>query len=246
MAPEPHPADVEKMLDAATSTSSESVPRGGTEPLVSGPSDPQAHSGSAGRAGDGLPGGEAGGPATPDGLVDLVHGLESNSGLDRPARVLETVANVVAPEGPRRDVLQGSWLGHALHPLMTDLPLGMWMSASLLDLIGGKRSRPAATRLVGAGIAAAVPTVATGLAEWLDTEPASRRVGVVHANLNSLALVLYGGSFVARRRGRHGRAVLWGFAGGLSAIAGGYLGGHLSIARKDGTRDSRFADPAPA
>jgi uncharacterized membrane protein len=217
MAPEPHPADVEQMLDAAASTSPESVPRTGT-----------------------------GGPATPDGLVDLVQGLEGNAALDRPARVLETVANAVAPEGPRRDVLQGSWLGHALHPLLTDLPLGMWMSASLLDLIGGQRARPAATRLVGAGIAAAVPTAATGLAEWLDAEPASRRVGVVHANLNSLALGLYVGSFVARRRGRHGRAVLCGFAGGLSALAGGYLGGHLSIARKVGTRDSRFVDPAPA
>lgn len=236
MAPEPDPADVEQMLAASASRPAQVVPGSGTDPHEDGPSAARARDADR----------REGGPATPDGLVDLVHGLEGNAGLDRPAQVLETVANAVAPAGPRRDILQGSWLGHALHPLLTDLPLGMWMSASLLDLIGGKRSRPAATRLVGAGIAAAVPTAATGLAEWLDTEPAARRVGVVHANLNSLALALYTGSFVARRRGRHGRAVLWGFAGGLSAIAGGYLGGHLSVARKVGTRDARFVDPEPA
>jgi uncharacterized membrane protein len=127
---------------------------------------------------------------------------------------------------------------------MTDFPLGTWMSASLLDLVGGRSARPAAQRLVGFGVAAAIPTAATGLAEWLRVDRATRRVGVVHATVNTTAMALYAASFVARRRGRHGPAVALGITGGVTATIGGYFGGHLSLARKAGTRDPRLAEPA--
>lgn len=239
MAPEPRPSDVEKMIEMQPGAGAGAPGPAGSPPddaTVAAPGGPaEAHS-------DRPSGATPDGPATPAGLVDAVRRLEGDAGLDRPGELLERIADVVAPEGPRRDILRGSWLGHSLHPLLTDFPLGLWMSASLLDLIGGRRSRPAATRLVAAGVAAAVPTAAAGMAEWLDTEPAARRVGVVHANLNGVALVLYTGSLMARLRGRHGRAVARGIAGGLTAIAGGYLGGHLSLARKVGTRDPRFTE----
>jgi uncharacterized membrane protein len=183
-------------------------------------------------------------PPTPEAVVDLVHRIEASEGLDRPAEVVEKVANAVAPAGPVHDALTGTWLGHALHPLMTDFPLGMWLSASLLDFVGGKASRTASRRLVGLGVLAAVPTAATGLAEWLHVDRASRRVGVVHANSNSLGLVLYTASYLARRRGHHFRGVALAVGGGMAASFGGYLGGHLSIARKAGTLDERFAEPA--
>ena len=237
MAPEPRPSDVEKMIDIGSQLGAK--PGDTTDPVAS-PSGQHAMAAATGEPGEAA----IDRPSTPAGLVDAVRRLEGSTALDRPAELLENIADAVAPVGPRRDILQGSWLGHALHPLLTDFPLGMWMSASLLDLIGGRRSRPAATRLVAAGIAAAVPTAAAGMAEWLDTDPAARRVGVVHANVNSVAMALYTGSLIARLRGRHGRAVAWGIAGGLTATAGGYLGGHLSLARKVGTRDPRFTEPA--
>ena len=183
-------------------------------------------------------------PPTPQAVVDMVHRIEASEGLDRPAGVVEKVANAVARPGAAHDALTGKWLGHALHPLMTDIPLGMWMSASLLDLVGGRASRKASRRLVGLGIVAAVPTAATGLAEWLHVDRASRRVGVVHANSNSLGLVLYTASYLARRRGHHMRGAVLGIGGGLAATFGGYLGAHLTIARKAGTRDDRFVQPA--
>jgi uncharacterized membrane protein len=181
---------------------------------------------------------------TPPALVDTVRGIEASETLEGAATVVERVARAVAPPGPVHDALTGAWLGHAVHPLLTDLPLGMWMSGSLLDIVGGRSARPAARRLIGIGVVAAVPTAATGLAEWLHVDRAARRVGVVHAMVNSVGLVLYGSSFLARRRGHHLRGMALGVAGGLAAIAGGYLGGHLTIARKAGSRDPRFVVPA--
>ncbi len=132
--------------------------------------------------------------------------------------------------------LRGDWLGHALHPMLTDAPIGLWTASMVLDLVGGKASRPAARRLVGMGLLAAVPTAAAGLAEW-ESLPnrASRRVATAHAAGNVLVLGLYLRSWLSRRGGRHTAGALWGFAGGVLAAVTGYLGGHLSFALGVGT-----------
>jgi uncharacterized membrane protein len=128
--------------------------------------------------------------------------------------------------------------------MLTDFPLGSWMSASLLDLVGGRSARPASRRLIGFGLLMAAPTVATGLAEWQATSGPARRVGVVHAAVNTTALALYTSSWLARRGDRHGKGVLLGIAGGVTATVGGYLGGHLSLVRKVGTAEPGFMPPA--
>jgi uncharacterized membrane protein len=132
--------------------------------------------------------------------------------------------------------LGGRWLGHALHPLLTDLPIGSWTSASLLDVVGGRAARPAARRLIAFGVATAVPTALAGLVDWRSATPEERRVGVIHAGVNASAVVLYGLSLVSRRQGHHARGVLWAAAGGLVATGGGYLGGHLAAARDTALR----------
>jgi uncharacterized membrane protein len=91
---------------------------------------------------------------------------------------------------PVRNVLSGTAIGHPLHPILTDLPIGAWSMATLLDILGGPASAPAADILVSVGIAAAVPTAAAGLNDWSDTEGKSRRTGLVHAAANSTALCL--------------------------------------------------------
>ena len=126
--------------------------------------------------------------------------------------------------------------------MLTDFPLGAWMSASLLDLVGGRGARRASRRLIGFGLLAAVPTAVAGLAEWQATSGAARRVGVVHVSVNSTATVLYGSSWLARRRGRHAKGVLLALAGGVFATLGGYFGGHLSLVRKIGTADPALGD----
>ena len=166
--------------------------------------------------------------------------LEADSRLDRPARGLAALDDAVVRSPEADDALRGAWFGHALHPMLTDFPLGAWMSASFLDLFGGPGARRPAQRLVGFGLLAAVPTAAAGLAEWRATGGGARRVGVVHASVNTIALLLYGSSWLVRRRAAHRTAVALGVAGGLVATTGGYFGGHLSLVRKIGTTDAAF------
>jgi uncharacterized membrane protein len=178
-------------------------------------------------------------PGTPA-LVDLTRRIEGATALDSSRRTAQRVADMLLANRTRRELLHGTWLGHAVHPVMTDLPLGCWVSASLLDLFGGTQSRPAATRLVGIGLAAAVPTAVTGLAEWGVAGQREQRVGLVHAASNTVALGLYAASYAARCNGRHRRGAVLALAGSAAAGAGGYLGGHLVSARKLSTRHPVF------
>ncbi|MFC0646686.1 DUF2231 domain-containing protein [Cellulomonas phragmiteti] len=125
-------------------------------------------------------------------------------------------------------LLHGRPLGHALHPLMTDTPIGLWTSAAVLDLTGGPSAGPHADRLLGLGILAALPTSLTGLADWAVSGRRTRRVGVAHAALNSAGLVLYAGSWVLRRRGARPLGVAASLAATGLVSASGYLGGHMS------------------
>jgi uncharacterized membrane protein len=172
---------------------------------------------------------------TPDWIRSMVGNLESNRSIDGSLGLYDR-ASTRLNEGRTGAVLRGEWLGHALHPLMTDVPLGCWMSASLLDLVGGRRSRASARRLLGIGILAAVPTAASGLADYgtIETQT-SRRVAAVHGAGNTLALLAYVRSWRLRGRGHHLRGMAWALSGGAMAVVTGYLGGHLSFARAVGT-----------
>jgi nitrite reductase/ring-hydroxylating ferredoxin subunit/uncharacterized membrane protein len=183
----------------------------------------------------------------------LPHALSERIGaidaLDAPAKAIaKQIRNLLPDGGGVKDVLSGTWIGHTLHPLLTDVPIGTWTSATLLDLCGGRASRPAAQRLIGVGLAAAAPTAWSGWSDWADTEPDDdevRRIGIVHALVNGGAIALYGASFAARRRGAHTTGVLLGLAGAGAMGAGGWLGGDLAFARGVGVNETVFVE-APA
>jgi uncharacterized membrane protein len=147
------------------------------------------------------------------------------------------LSTVTAPVVPSDDsIFRTDVLGHALHPVLTDLPLGCWTSASIVDAIGGKSGRKAATRLLGVGLLAAGPTAYAGLASWSRLEGADRRVGAVHAIGNDVAIVLFASSFVARVRGDHWRGVRLALLGNLATAAAGHLGGHLALSHGTASR----------
>ena len=179
----------------------------------------------------------------PNALVRWTRRLEDAEVLDGPVRAVEPFVTTAFGTGVRGAILRGEWLGHALHPLLTDVVLGTWTSATVLDVVGGRDSRAAAQRLVATGLLAVGPTAWSGWAEWSDAGPRDRRVGLVHAVTNGLAIGLYGASYVARRQDRHRAGASLALAGQAVAGVGAYLGGHLSAARKVGSHDPAF-DPA--
>jgi nitrite reductase/ring-hydroxylating ferredoxin subunit/uncharacterized membrane protein len=175
-------------------------------------------------------------------LHDLAEGLGEVEGLDRAGDPLAKGVREGIGRGPLKDLLSGTWLGHAVHPALVVAPIGAWTSALVLDLAGGRDARPAADRLVGVGVAAALPTAVSGLSDWADTIGPDRRVGLVHALANTVALCLYGGSYLARRRDRRGLGVALGVAGGGALSVGGYLGGHLAYSNGVGVDQTVFED----
>ena len=167
--------------------------------------------------------------------------IESAEAIDQLAEPVHGALDKVLPRGALKDVLHGVWLGHPLHPLLTDLPIGFWTSAFVLDLCG-KKMRPAADTLVGLGVLSALPTAASGAADWSELNKPERRAGLVHGLANAAATVLFALSYWARRRDRRAKGVLLGMAGSAAATAGGYLGGHLSFRRAAGVNTNARLD----
>ncbi len=173
-------------------------------------------------------------------LTRLTDRIESADGLDGLASGIGDLAARLVADPGRASLLRSGLMGHAAHPVLTDVPLGAWMSAAVLDWTGGERMRPASQRLVGLGNLAAVPTLVTGLAEYAGLGTRARRVAAVHAVANDIAVGLTLASWAARRAERHGlgRVLL---AGALTVgSVGAYLGGHLSIGMKAGSHDPRI------
>ncbi len=180
--------------------------------------------------------------AQPALLDDAVSKLEDATALDPVANALARVLGKLAPTGPVKDAASGTPVGHPLHPSLVTVPIGAWVSASVLDLVGGKKSRPAAKKLVALGILSALPTAYAGASDWVDTLGAERRVGLVHALSNYTALGLYTASWRARGRGRHARGVALALAGSTLLGVGGWLGGHLAYALGVGVDTTAFQE----
>ncbi|MDQ3889263.1 MAG: Rieske 2Fe-2S domain-containing protein [Actinomycetota bacterium] len=184
----------------------------------------------------------AGRPGSPV-MHEVAERIGEVEALDAPA---EKIAGQVSRRLGRSrfgDLLAGTWLGHALHPFFTDLPIGSWTSATLLDLFGGPDSDAASDRLVAFGIAASLPTAVTGLTDWADTTRSDahvRRIGLVHALANTAGLGLFAASLAARRRGNRSRGKALGLAGMGALTVGGHLGAHLSYSKGVGVDQTVF------
>jgi len=174
------------------------------------------------------------------GLYELTERLGHLEALDGVGRKLAHSVGRVFPHGPVKDALSGTWLGHSLHPVLTDVPIGTWVSATALDVLGDEEHEPAAELLIKLGLVASLPTVAAGLSDWSDTMGAERRIGLLHAAGNSAVSLLYLGSLAARKRGHRGLGVSLGLLGTGVTLFSAYLGGHLSLAMGVGVDQSTF------
>ena len=78
-------------------------------------------------------------------LERLTGAIERSAQLDVVARSLtEPFSNLVRP-GRIKDLLSGTWLAHPAHPMLTDVVIGAWTSALVLDMTGRDDARRAAT-----------------------------------------------------------------------------------------------------
>jgi nitrite reductase/ring-hydroxylating ferredoxin subunit/uncharacterized membrane protein len=171
----------------------------------------------------------------------LIAGIERVRSLDAVGKVLSQAVSKVVRPGRTKDLLAGTWLGHPVHPMLTDVPIGAWTSAFVLDLFGGRQARRAADALVGVGVLAAVPTAATGLSDLADVEHSQQRIlGTAHALGNVTAVALYGGSFLARRRGRRNLGVRLATLGAAVVTGSGFIGGHLAYRKGVGVDETVF------
>jgi nitrite reductase/ring-hydroxylating ferredoxin subunit/uncharacterized membrane protein len=165
--------------------------------------------------------------------------------VDSPAidRVAEPLSKSVrgaydaaGPGGQRvKNALHGVWLGHPLHPVFTDVPIGAWTTALALDVAanGDPAMRRAATFAMGVGLAGAAGAAVTGLTDWSETHGRSRRAGLIHGLLNLTATTMFATAFALRRKDSHdGRVCAWmGYAVALGAA---YLGGDLVYGQRIG------------
>ncbi|MGZ7033337.1 MAG: DUF2231 domain-containing protein, partial [Thermoanaerobaculia bacterium] len=182
--------------------------------------------------------------------------------------VSQTIANIIAEEdwlddiaGPvqefihdlfgdareLKNALHGTWLGHPLHPVLTDIPLGAWTVALVLDAIeemtGREELEAGADAAIGIGLLGALGAAVTGLTDWSETDGRSRKVGLTHGLLNIAATSLYATSWIMRlRKKQRPNAVALSMLGYAISGASAYLGGHLALGEQVGVDHTATAN----
>lgn len=177
-----------------------------------------------------------------DEVDKCVKRIEAAEGLDRVGLPLAAAISRLTRPALIKNTLSGVWLGHQLHPLLTDVPIGSWVAAATLDFTGGRSHRRATRRLVAIGTLAAIPTALAGASDWAETYGPEQRDGLVHAVANFSAVSLQATSYLARKRGRWLAGAILSAGGlGLMSVAA-YLGGHLTYVRGTGVNHTAFQD----
>ena len=181
-------------------------------------------------------------PATP--LTDRISDVLQNA-------VKAVIGSNRKPPRRFRTLLNGTWLGHPLHPAITDVPIGAWLLAVIFDIIwliapdANAWAARGAEAAVLIGILGALAAAVTGLTDWSDTYGAERTVGLYHAGLNTLALVLYVVSFILRLTVPSGEslaAAILGFIAVIAVLVAAYLGGDMVFGKATGVNHTAWPE----
>ena len=171
------------------------------------------------------------------GLATLADQPALDSIAEPLSRLVRTTYEAAGTAGQAaKNAVHGVWLGHPLHPVFTDIPIGAWTTALALDACanGDRGMRRAATFAMGVGLLGAVGSAITGLTDWSETDGRSRRTGLVHGLLNIAATALTAAAYVRRltTRNHNARALAW--TGYAIAAGSAYLGGDLVYGNRVG------------
>lgn len=161
-------------------------------------------------------------------LESLARRIEDAEVLDPLADYSRDLSRDTFHDSPALDdLLGGGWLGHRVHPVLVQLPLGAWSMAVLLDLVDGEKHAAAVDALLVAGCVAYFPAALTGAHDLATTTGPATRVAITHAASMDIAVGLFAMAWVRHRRGDRRGARRLALAGTAVAGAGAYLGGHL-------------------
>jgi nitrite reductase/ring-hydroxylating ferredoxin subunit/uncharacterized membrane protein len=176
--------------------------------------------------------------------------LTDQPALDRVAKPLsEAVRGAYEAAGPAgratKNALHGVWLGHPLHPVFTDIPLGAWTTALALDAAanGDRGMKEAATFAMGVGLAGAMGAAVTGLTDWSETDGQPRRTGLLHGLMNIAATTLFATAYALRRNDSHDGGMKYAWAGYAIALGAAYLGGDLVYSQRIGVTHADAQPP---
>jgi len=180
----------------------------------------------------------------------IIKTIDDQEWIDETAKPLQKAVrdSFVGPVGREiKNLLHGTWLGHPLHPVLTDIPIGAWTAALVFDALesmsGRKECGSAADLAIGVGLIGAVGSAVTGITDWSETDDRARRIGFVHGVLNVVATTLYATSYFMRK-GRRTRStgVSLSMLGYAVASSAAYLGGHLTFGEQIGVDHTATAD----
>ena len=153
-----------------------------------------------------------------------------------------------------KNLLHGVWLGHPLHPALTDVPVGAWTAALVFDAIDGISGRDdlraGADAAVAIGLIGAVGSAITGLTDWAEVYGGERatKVGLTHGLFNLAAAGLYTASWILRKdRASRQKGIALSMLGYAIAGFSAYLGGHLTYGEQlgvDHTATANAAEPS--
>jgi len=158
-----------------------------------------------------------------------------------------------------QDFLNGSWLGHSLHPVLTDVVVGGSTVAVLLEVLGWfgvDGLRTAIVWTLALTWISALGTIVTGLTDYKDTATGDERnVAGLHGLINIVATIAFIVAFLAYLGpgGTLGPVLLVGgylvlsvgaFIGGHVVFKYGYMVNHNAFAR--GKRAKEFTPVMPA
>ncbi|MFN2568897.1 MAG: Rieske 2Fe-2S domain-containing protein [Candidatus Dormibacteria bacterium] len=150
-----------------------------------------------------------------------------------------------------KNLMHGTWLGHPLHPAITDVPMGAWLVGVVADyaaLISSRVPTEVGNLALGVGILGAVLAAATGYTDFHETFGQERRYALAHGLLMTMALVFDVVSIALRTwagGGAHGLAVGLATAGFLVAAGSAWLGGHLVFGLGTMVNRSAFLEGGP-
>lgn len=146
-----------------------------------------------------------------------------------------------------KDFLHGVWLGHPLHPVLTDIPLGSWTAALVFDALDEISGRDGfgrgADTAITIGVVGAVGAAVTGMTDWAHLDGRPRRIGLMHGLINTGAAVLYTASLIMRRRQERRAGRGFALLGYLASTAAAYLGGQLVYSERIGVDHTAAYEP---